>query len=140
MKRANTMTTTAQKYTCGYKTMRGTKKITDIYIPSHNIIFNYEIETKQLNVFHSTSPRNFIEHSFKQNWSDKFLEDMKTDELLKEMYDRKMESYRPPTPTQMTDIELPLDYVDMLAKIAKMNGEIKQIKDQLTVSSKAYLR
>lgn len=134
------MSVNAQKYEHGFISdivRQNHIKINEIYIPSHKIIFNYH---DTLNVFFSDSPRNYVLNSLKITWTDKFLEEMKTNEDYRKMYDKDIKKYKLPTPTELHDIELPLDFVKMLVTLANMNNELDQLKSKLTVSSKSYLK
>ncbi len=135
------MSVPAQIYTYGYfdSIVRQNKcEIKEIYIPSHKIIFNYEKYEKRLNVFYSELPRNYIQHSFKSTYSDAFLEEMKINEAYKEIYEKGMKNYTPPTITQLKNIEISLDLVKRLDDLSKLNETIIKMNDELTSSVISY--
>ena len=80
---------------------------------------------KKLNVFRSTSARNYIENSIKYEWVDETMEKMKTSESLKRMYDEDMSRYIEPTPTNTKDIEISSEFVDMIMKLLDITERLE---------------
>ena len=135
-------TVKAQKYTHGYisdPVRPCVVKIEEIYIPSHDIIFNYEKYKKKLNVFSSVLPRNYIEHSLKYEWSDENLERMKENDSLKRLYDEENDNYVSPTSTKMTDIELSVEFVDKIVEISELRELLDILVDNQNDEAISYL-
>ena len=137
------MTEKGIKYVHGYISdpVRPNKlEIEEIYIPSHNIIFNYEkYGNKKLNVFRSESARNYITNSIEFEWSDEFMESIKTNESRKRLYDEEMSNYIAPTPTNTKDIEISSEFVDMLTKLLDMRERLEIMEKEQHDNALFYL-
>lgn len=102
--------------------------IKEVFIPSEKLIFNKD--RGQLNVFEADEPR--LDGSTKITWNKEFLEKAKTDPKLQKIIDdenkREEEAYQLyDYDRQMTNIVLPIELVDQLKTVLRMNEFKKQI-------------
>ena len=116
------MSVYAQKYKYGYLSdpiRLDPITITEFYIPSHKIIISFGPDNN-LDVFSANSPRNYIDHSMPDFLLDDFPEEKNT----------------PPTVTQLHDIDLSLDYVEMVIEVSNIHKRLTSMEEKIKDKSK----